>query len=46
MTLDALIIITCAVMTLGCYIYLKASGTWWYGINWKMVAKTIRKLFK
>lgn len=40
------IIAVCAVVGVVIYIYLKASGEMWYGINWKAVAKSIRKLWR
>ncbi len=46
MTLDTAIIITCAIIALALYIYLKVTSTVWYGINWTLVWKYIRKLFR
>lgn len=43
MTLETMIIIICAVMTLGCYIYLKATGIWWYGIQWGRIFYEFRR---
>lgn len=44
--LEIIIIITCAVFGIGIYIYRKASGDMWHGINWKLVWEYIKKLFK
>ena len=44
--LDICIIIICAILVIGGYIYRKATGDMWYGINWKLVWKNIQKLFK
>lgn len=46
MSLDTFIIIVCAVLALGSYIYLRATGAMWNYINWKAVAKAIAKLFR
>lgn len=44
---DIFIIVICAVLVIGIYIYRKASGDMWYGIQWKNVFRAIRnKLFK
>lgn len=44
--LELIIIITCAVLFIGIYIYRKANGEMWYGINWNNVFRTILKFFK
>lgn len=44
--LEVFCIIICATFVIGSYIYLKASGHMWYGINWKAVWNYIKKLFK
>lgn len=41
--LDICIIIICAVLVIGIYIGLKASGEMWYGINWTRVFYEIRR---
>lgn len=43
---EATIIIICAVVVLATYIYRKASGDMWYGIQWGNVFRFICKLFK
>ena len=46
MTLSELLILVSAITVLGCYIALKASGEFWYGINWKFAYKQIKKWFR
>lgn len=41
--LDIFIITICAIGTIGIYIYFKATGEWWYGINWTRVFYEIRR---
>ncbi len=41
--LDICIIVICAVALIGIYIYRKASGQMWYGINWKRAFYEIRR---
>lgn len=41
--LELIIIITCAILVIGGYIYRKASGEMWYGINWTRVFYEIRR---
>jgi hypothetical protein len=41
MTLDTLIIIICAVGTIGSYIYLRATNNTWSYTNWKFLKKHI-----
>ena len=41
MTLDALILVACTVVTLSCYIYLRATNNAWSYINWKFLKKHI-----
>ena len=43
MTLYAFITTIFSIITVGCYIYLKASGHMWYGINWRRVFYEIRR---
>ena len=39
-------ITVCAVMGLGIYIYLKATGELWNYVNWKLIWKCIRKWWR
>ena len=41
--LDILIIVIFAILVIGIYIYRKASGEMWYGINWKRCFYEIRR---
>lgn len=41
--LDICIIIICAVLGIGCYIYLKASGEMWYGVQWGRIFYEFRR---
>lgn len=41
--LDIFIITICAIAVIGGYIYRKASGDMWYGINWTRVFYEIRR---
>lgn len=43
MSADTFIIIICAIITVGGYIYLKVTNTLWYGINWGYIFRSIRK---
>ena len=43
--LDMAIIVVCVVLVIGIYIYRKASGEMWYGINWGRVFYEIRRWF-
>lgn len=40
---DILVIVVCAVLVIGIYIYGKVSGHMWYGINWGRVFYEIRR---
>lgn len=42
-TIEITIIVICAVALIGIYIYLKATGVMWYGINWKRCFYEIRR---
>lgn len=42
-TLDIIIIVALAVLGIGCYIYLKATDTMWYGIRWDNIFRSIRR---
>ena len=41
--IDICIIVICTIFVVGSYIYLKASGEMWYGINWTRVFYEIRR---
>lgn len=41
--LDLVIIIVCAILFIGIYIYRKATGQMWYGINWGRIFYEIRR---
>ena len=44
---DMFVIVICAVLVIGIYIYRKASDEMWYGIQWHNIFRAIRnKLFK
>lgn len=44
--LDLFIIVACAIGFVASYIYLRATGAILGFVNWKLVAKRIRRLFK
>lgn len=43
MTFETLVTIIFVAIILACYIYLKASGEWWYGIQWGRIFYEIRR---
>lgn len=46
MTIETIIGIILLVITIICYIILKVTGDFWYGINWKYIWRLIRSIFR
>ena len=46
MTVEGVLCTVCAIYIVAYYIWAKASGQMWYGIQWRNVFRAIIKLFK
>lgn len=45
MTIENIICIICAIYIVAYYIWAKASGVMWYGVQWKNVFRRLRRRF-